>query len=116
MQVLIEGPSKKGNGLLSGRTDGFQTVRVPEVPIPACGDASHSAAHHRLPKAGDFVAVDVHQADDGSLRGQPVAVATLPQFVASRSDPTLLLQGSLHAQEHALLRPETLSAPTHAVV
>jgi hypothetical protein len=75
VQVLVEGPSKKGGGLLSGRTDGFQTIRFPAVSMP--DTTGHQGSPRRVPKAGDFVAVDIYQAEDASLRGQPVAIAPL---------------------------------------
>lgn len=82
MQVLVEGPSKKGHGLMFGRTEGFQSLQIPcseEMP-----DESTVQARSRLAVMGDYVDVDIIEAQDGRLEGRPRRICTLPQFFASK--------------------------------
>ena len=79
MQVLVEGKSKKGEGLLFGRTEGFQSVQVPCVDIQ---DPS-APGHPRLPAIGDFVDADIVETENGRLEGRPRQISNLVQYLSA---------------------------------
>jgi hypothetical protein len=88
VQVLVEGASKRGSGLLFGRTESFQSIQIPSTEIPD----SLMPGHRRLPAAGDFVEVDVAEADNGRLEGLPRRICSLTQFFSKQEahEPALL--------------------------
>jgi tRNA A37 methylthiotransferase MiaB len=77
--VLVEGPSKKSDAELAGRTDTGKTVVFPDVALPPYGAAG--PAQHRA-VAGDYVAVVVERATTGTLMGRALGVTTLSAFHA----------------------------------
>lgn len=80
VQVLIEGKSKKGEGLLFGRTEGFQSIQVPCVDIQ---DPS-TPGHPRLPAIGDFVDADIIETETGRLEGKPRQLSNLVQYFSAQ--------------------------------
>lgn len=79
LQVLVEGVSKTAPGCMTGRSDGFQSIRIPAKATfdKACG---HTAAvWTRVPKPGDYVAVHVTE-QDGRLSGAPLEITTMSKF------------------------------------
>lgn len=81
--VLVDGPSKRDEGELVGRTDSGKVVVFADEPTAAeyrAGEAA-GAADTRIRK-GDYVAVDVTSATTGTLRGRAVGRTTLMGFHA----------------------------------
>lgn len=102
MQVLVEGKSKKGEGLLFGRTEGFQSVQVPCVDIP---DIS-TPGRHRRPAIGDLVAAAIIEAENGRLEGRPRQISNLVQFFSEQQT----LQDPLPPAVNAPFPPEVQPA------
>lgn len=100
--MLVEGTSKKGAGLLFGRTEGFQSVQIPCVEmldLTAPGNL-------RLPATGDFVDVDIEEAENGRLEGRPRQICNLTRFFASSGTPVILQGTTPPAAVKAPLQPE----------
>ena len=74
--VLVEGPSKKNEAELCGKTDHGKMAVFPAVPVPAAYSAAGFAAGARqsalaVPQEGDYVVVQARQRS---------AVQALPLF------------------------------------
>lgn len=79
-QVLIDGPSKRGEGMWTGRTCSNKRVLLRDVPVSATYQAG--APLVRL-QAGDYAAVEVTGLGGGGLLvGDVLARTTLDEFVA----------------------------------
>jgi tRNA-2-methylthio-N6-dimethylallyladenosine synthase len=77
--VLVEGPSKKSDAELAGRTDTGKTVVFADEAIGPYGGAG-PATHRAAP--GDYVAVLVERATTGTLMGRALGRTTLAGFHA----------------------------------
>jgi tRNA-2-methylthio-N6-dimethylallyladenosine synthase len=81
--VLVEGPSKKSDAELAGRTDNGKMSVFADVPMPAvyapAGAPPAGAATVRA-VAGDYVAVRVERASTGTLMGTALGRTTLSDF------------------------------------
>lgn len=63
LQVLVQGPSKRDAGSLTGRTDTMKRVVFPDVPMAAVyGNGGEAAAPRVTAQPGDYVAVEVRTA------------------------------------------------------
>ena len=82
--VLVEGPSKKSDADLAGKTDTGKVVVFADVPIPEAytpHGRQAGGATVRL-AAGDYVAVRVDKATTGTLMGVALGRTTLMGFQA----------------------------------
>jgi tRNA A37 methylthiotransferase MiaB len=82
--VLVEGPSKKSDAELAGRTDNGKTAVFADVPIPAvytpAGAPAGAGGATVRAGAGDYVAVLVERASTGTLMGTALGRTTLSDF------------------------------------
>jgi tRNA A37 methylthiotransferase MiaB len=78
--VLVEGPSKRSDGALTGRTDTFKRVVFDDVAVPA---QYIETAGQTLVKlgVGDYVAVKIVQGGGGVLSGVPLGRTTMTEFI-----------------------------------
>lgn len=78
--VLVEGPSKRSGGALTGRTDTFKRVVFDDIPVPA---QYIETAGQPLVKlgVGDYVAVKIIQGGGGVLKGVALGRTTMSEFI-----------------------------------
>ena len=81
--VLVEGPSRRSQAALTGRTDTFKRVVFDAEPVAASYQQHLAAAAEPVVQLqpGDYVAVQVEQATGGTLLARPLARTTLQEFV-----------------------------------
>lgn len=82
--VLVEGPSRRSDAVLTGRTDTFKRVLFDDVALPGSllRGAGGDPPRVRL-QPGDYVAVAVDaEQGSGTLRARALARTTLQEFVA----------------------------------
>lgn len=85
-QVLIDGPSKRGEGMWTGRTCTNKRVLLRDVPVPAAYAAADDAPLVGL-KTGDYAAVEVTgMGGGGLLLGEALARTTLGEFVGKHNN------------------------------
>ena len=94
--VLVEGPSKKSDAELAGRTDTGKTLVFPDEPLlPYYGGGVGDA---RRAQAGEYVAVVVERGTTGTLMGRALGRTTLRGFQER------------HGAQHAWLSGERTAA------
>jgi MiaB/RimO family radical SAM methylthiotransferase len=92
--VLVEGPSKKSDAELAGKTDHGKVVVFPDLPMPAVYRAGASPDALALASAavraqpGDYVAVLVERATTGTLMGRAMGRTTLMGFHSQHGGPS----------------------------
>lgn len=104
LQVLVEGQSRSGPSFLKGRTDGFQSVRIPADATvkTSLGGLPHFS---RAPQSGDYVEVQV-QERDGRLSGIPIRIMALSEFPGMSEltpSPTARLEYILQCRDESPL-------------
>ncbi|KDD75516.1 radical SAM protein [Helicosporidium sp. ATCC 50920] len=81
--VLVEGPAKRGEGMLTGRTDTFKRVVFDgREPVPGSYAASGRAGGANVEK-GDYVAVEIVDGSSGTLVGRALARTSIAEFSAA---------------------------------
>ena len=81
--VLVEGPSKKSEEDLAGKTDTGKVVVFPDIAMPELYSPQHASrtvSGGVRAQAGDYVAVRVDKATTGTLMGMPLGLTTLQGF------------------------------------
>lgn len=78
--VLVEGPSKRSEGALTGRTDTFKRVIFDDTAIPARYSDPAGQPLVKL-SVGDYVAVKIVEGGGGVLKGVPLGRTTMSEFV-----------------------------------
>ncbi|XP_041463387.1 mitochondrial tRNA methylthiotransferase CDK5RAP1-like [Lytechinus variegatus] len=76
--VLIEGTSKRSERDLVGRNDANTKVVFPNIPIPSCNGYHHG--NNQSMKSGDYIAVEITEANSQVLKGTPLYHTTLVDF------------------------------------
>ncbi|XP_054752838.2 mitochondrial tRNA methylthiotransferase CDK5RAP1-like [Lytechinus pictus] len=76
--VLIEGTSKRSERDLVGRNDANTKVVFPNIPIPSYNGYHHG--NNQSMKSGDYIAVEITEANSQVLKGTPLYHTTLVDF------------------------------------
>ena len=88
--VLVEGPSRRSDVQLVGRTDTNKRVILDDVTVPASWQPGSKAAALVRLKPGDYVAVRITASTMASLAGMPLGRTTLREFYADDSGGAVL--------------------------
>ena len=88
--VLVEGPSRRSDAQLVGRTDTNKRVILDDVTVPASWQPGSKAAALVRLKPGDYVAVRITASTMASLAGMPLGRTTLREFYADDSGGAVL--------------------------
>lgn len=81
--VLVEGPSRRSDTMLTGRTDTFKRVVFDDIEMEASLDVNDARCGGRVRAgAGDYVAVKIVVGGGGTLKGIPVARTSIREFVS----------------------------------
>lgn len=79
---MIDGPSKRGDAMWTGRTCTNKRVLLRNVPVPASYSATGSSGPTVQLQVGDYVSVEVMGVGGGGLLlGDALARTTLREFV-----------------------------------
>ncbi|XP_076754805.1 CDK5RAP1-like protein [Xylocopa sonorina] len=77
--ILVEGTSKRSNDVLQARNDGNTRVLIPTMSIPI-GKYSNEK---RSIKNGDYVVVEIQDANSNSLKGVPLYHSSITEHASS---------------------------------
>ncbi|KAI8112312.1 hypothetical protein M9434_003635 [Picochlorum sp. BPE23] len=79
--VLVEGPARKSENQLTGRTDTFKRVVFSDIKVPS--SYLNGSAEPVSLEAGDYVAVQIVGGGTGAtLKGTPLGRTTIQEFTA----------------------------------
>ncbi len=102
---MIDGPSKRSDGMWTGRTCTNKRVLLRDVPVPATYAALGSSGPTVQLQVGDYVAVEVTGVGGGGLLlGDALARTTLQQFVREHGSTVPVTTPPYHSTA-SLLQP-----------
>ena len=79
--VLVEGPSRRDVGILTGKTDTGKRVFFPAVTVPACLRLCKGPCKQVPIMAGDYLAVTILAGTAACLSARPDARTSIAEFV-----------------------------------